>query len=69
MMPEVEYLLVYEDLDKHYIVFEKNSDTRVVEPVTRFVCKQQAYEYFDKLGLELIHPRDADWGEDEPNIF
>ena len=25
MMPEVEYLLVHEDLDKHYIVFEKNS--------------------------------------------
>ena len=35
-MPEVEYLIVYEDMDKHYIVFEKNSETRVVDPVIRF---------------------------------
>jgi hypothetical protein len=68
-MPEVEYLIVYEDMDKHYIVFEKNSETRVVEQITRFVCRQQAHDYFERLGVELIHPRDANWGEDEPNIF
>ena len=48
-MPEVEYLIVYEDMDKHYIVFEKNSETRVVDPILRFVNKYQAYEYFEKL--------------------
>ena len=68
-MPEVEYLIVYEDMDKHYIVFENNSETRMVDPVMRCVCRQQAHDYFEKLGLDLIHPRDANWGEDEPNIF
>jgi|TARA_R100000315_G_C5179554_1_gene104066 hypothetical protein len=68
-MPEVEYLIVYEDMDKHYIVFEKNSETRVVDPVMRFVNKYQAYEYFEKLGFDLIHPRDADWGEEDPQLF
>jgi|TARA_R110002020_G_scaffold18074_1_gene63783 hypothetical protein len=69
MMPEVEYLIVYEDMDKHYIVFEKNSETRVVDPVLRFVNKYQAYEYFEKLGFNLIHPRDADWGGEDPQLL
>ena len=41
----------------------------MVDPVMRFVCRQQAHDYFEKLGLDLIHPSDANWGEDEPNIF
>ena len=45
-MPEVEYLIVYEDMDRHWIVFEKNSETRMGDPVMRFVNKYQAYEYF-----------------------
>ena len=49
-MPEVEYLLAYEELDKHYIVFEKNSETMLVEPIIRFVCEKQAHEYFERLG-------------------
>jgi hypothetical protein len=67
-MPEVEYLLAYEELDKHYIVFEKNSETMLVEPIIRFVCEKQAHEYFERLGFELIHPRDADWGDDTPKL-
>ena len=58
-MPEVEYLIVYEDMDRHWIVFEKNSETRMVDPVMRFVNKYHAYEYFEKLGFDLINPRDA----------
>lgn len=69
MMPEVEYLIVYEDMDKHYIVFEKNSETMVVDPVLRFVNKYQAYEYFEKLGFNLINPRDADWGGEDPQLL
>jgi|TARA_R100000908_G_C3632181_1_gene72475 hypothetical protein len=68
-MAEVEYLIVYEDMDRHYIVFEKNSETRVVEAVMRFVNKYQAYDYFEKLGFDLIHPRDADWGGVDPELF
>ena len=28
-----------------------------------------ADEHFEKLGFELIHPRDADWGESDPEII
>tara|TARA_R110000744_G_C19312890_1_gene556902 strand:+ start:667 stop:873 length:207 start_codon:yes stop_codon:yes gene_type:complete len=68
-MCEMEYLIIYEDMDKHYIVFKKNGETRVVEPVMRFVNKHQAYNYFDKMGLSLIKPEDADWGGEDPNLF
>ena len=68
-MPEVEYLIVYEDMDRHWIVFEKNSETRMVDPVMRVVNKYQAYEYFEKLGFDLINPRDANWGEEDPELF
>ena len=68
-MPEVEYLIVYEDMDRHWIVFEKNSETRMGDPVMRFVNKYQAYEYFEKLGFDLINPRDANWGEEDPELF
>ena len=66
---EIEYLIVYEDLDKHYIVFEKNEKTRTVEAIIRFTNECQAYDYFDRLGLNLINPRDADWGEEDPPLF
>ena len=60
-MKETEYVIMYDDMDKHYIVFEKNNDYKTIEPIMRFVCSRQAYDYFKRRGFDLIHPRDADW--------
>ena len=68
-MHKVDYIIVYEDMDRHWIVFEKNAESRMVDPVMRFVNKYQAYEFFEKLGFDLIHPRDATCREVDPELF
>lgn len=60
-MSDCEYILVYDRLDMHYQVWEKDDQEKSIEIVMRFTNKDQAMEYFDDLGITLLNPKEANW--------
>ena len=60
-MSDCEYILVYDSLDMHYQVWEKDDQEKSIEIVMRFTNKDQAMDYFDDLGITLLNPKEANW--------
>ena len=60
-MSDCEYILVYDSLDMHYQVWEKDDQEKSIEIVMRFTHKDQAIDYFDDLGITLLNPKEANW--------
>ena len=60
-MSDCEYILVYDPLDMHYQVWEKDDQGKTIEIVMRFTNKDQAVLYFDDLGITLLNPKEVNW--------
>jgi len=51
---DYSYFLIYDALDMHYQVWEKDDVEKIVNIVMRFTSKEQAISHYKNLGIKLL---------------
>jgi len=54
MSDKYSYFLIYDLLDMHYQVWEKDDEEKAVNIVMRFTNKEQAIEHYKNIGIKLL---------------